>query len=312
MRALKMCCCTVTPKISFEFFPPKTILGSDRLWQTIDRLATLNPQFLSVTYGAGGSTRKKTRDTVARIHRRTGLSVAAHLTCVGASRSEVMAVANSYLEAGVRHIVALRGDPPAGAGTRFTPHPKGFSNAADLVAGLKRVADFEISVAAHPEVHPDAGSAQADLDNIRAKVDAGADRLITQYFFGVDAFLRFRDRVRAAGIEVPLVPGIMPICNFGVLRRFSKACGATIPAWLKECFDNLDNDPEIRQLVAAAVATEQCKQLQAEGVDAFHFYTLNRAPLALAVCRRLGIRPACDSPAVPVGSANAGQGRAQA
>ncbi|HET7588424.1 MAG TPA: methylenetetrahydrofolate reductase [NAD(P)H] [Gammaproteobacteria bacterium] len=278
-------------RVSFEFFPPKTEKMETALWGAIERLAPLLPDFVSVTYGAGGSTRERTHATVERIRRETKLEPAAHLTCVGASRAEVDAIAARYWEAGVRHVVALRGDPPAGA-ARFAPHPQGYACAAELVAGLKRVADFEISVAAHPETHPDAVSPEADLDNLKAKVDAGANRVMTQYFFDPDIFLRFRDRVRAAGIDAPLVPGILPVTNFNQVVKFSAACAATVPKWLARLFDGLDDEPETRQLVAASVAAEQCRRLQAEGVDEFHFYTLNRAALTLAICRVLGLKPA--------------------
>ncbi|HET6656105.1 MAG TPA: methylenetetrahydrofolate reductase [NAD(P)H] [Gammaproteobacteria bacterium] len=277
-------------RVSFEFFPPKSEKMETALWGAIERLAPLLPDFVSVTYGAGGSTRERTHATVERIRRETRLEPAAHLTCVGASRADIDAIAERYWEAGVRHVVALRGDPPTGA-ERFAPHPDGYARAADLVAGLKRVADFEISVAAHPETHPDAASPEADLDNLKAKVDAGANRAMTQYFFDPDVYLRFRDRVHAAGIDVPLVPGILPVTNFAQVTRFSAACGATVPTWLAKLFDGLDDEPETRQLVAASVAAEQCRRLQKEGVEEFHFYTLNRAALTLAICRVLGLKP---------------------
>lgn len=278
------------PRVSFEFFPPKTEAMENTLWRSIERLESLAPRFVSVTYGAGGSTRERTHATVTRILRETSLTPAAHLTCVGAPRSEIEAVARRYREAGIRHIVALRGDPPNGGG-RFEPHPDGYRCAAELVAGLRRVGDFEISVAAHPETHPDAASPAADLENLKRKLDAGASRAITQYFFDTDIFLRFRERVAAAGIRAPLVPGILPVTNFAQAVKFSRMCGASVPDWLYKLFDGLDDEPETRQLVAASVAAEQCRKLQAEGVREFHFYTLNRAELTVAICRMLGIVP---------------------
>ena len=280
----------VVPAVSFEFFPPSDPAMEQKLWLALERLAPLSPRFVSVTYGAGGSTRARTHDTVIAIQQRLGLRPAAHLTCVGASREEVEAVARRYWQAGVRHIVALRGDTP-GSG-RYTPHPGGYANAAELVAGLKRVADFEISVAAHPEMHPDATSSDADLDNLKRKVDAGASRALTQYFFDVDVYLRFRDRAAARGIGVPIVPGILPVTNFKQVQQFSARCGASVPKWLAGFFEGLDDDPETRKLVAAHVAGQQCRMLQEEGVHEFHFYTLNRAELTRAICRLLGIRPA--------------------
>ena len=281
----------VRPGVSFEFFPPSSPEMEQKLWQALERLAPLNPRFVSVTYGAGGTTRERTHDTVLALKQRLGLKPAAHLTCVGASRGEIEEVARRYWQAGVRHIVALRGDP-AGEGAHFTPHPLGYKSAAELVAGLKQIADFEISVAGHPEVHPEAVSHQADLDNLKRKVDAGASRVITQYFFDTDVFLRFRDRVAAAGIRVPLVPGILPVTNFAQVQKFSARCGASVPPWLATFFEDVDDDPETRKLVAAHVAGEQCRQLWAGGVREFHFYTLNRAELTRAICRLLGIRPA--------------------
>lgn len=275
--------------VSFEFFPPKTEKSEAALWRSVERLAPLAPAFVSVTYGAGGSTRERTHATVARIVSDTGLAAAAHLTCVAAAREEIDAVARRYWRAGIRHIVALRGDPPGGE-ARYAPEPDGYAYAADLVEGLKRVADFDISVAAYPETHPEAASAAADLDNLKRKVDAGATRAITQFFFENDCFLRFRDRVAAAGIDVPLVPGIMPVTNFANVRRFSAMCGASIPGWLGAAFEGLDDDPETRQLVAASIAAEQCLDLARHGVRNFHFYTLNRAELSYAICHRLGLR----------------------
>lgn len=277
--------------VSFEFFPPRTEKMAESLWQAVRRLAPLAPEFVSVTYGAGGSTRERTHTTVARLQSETGLTAAAHLTCVGATREEIDAIARAYHAAGIRHIVALRGDPPEGQG-QFVPHPQGYARASELVAGLKQVADFEISVAAHPETHPDAASSEADLDNLKRKVDAGANRALTQYFFDVDVYLRFRDRAAARGIDVSIVPGILPVTNFKQVRQFSARCGASVPKWLAGFFDGLDDDPETRKLVAAHVAGQQCRMLQEEGVRDFHFYTLNRAELTRAICRLLGIRPA--------------------
>jgi methylenetetrahydrofolate reductase (NADPH) len=284
------------PRISFEFFPPKTPEVEERLWAAIKRLEPLRPRFVSVTYGAGGSTRERTHATVRRIRQETALEPAAHLTCVAATREDIDAVARDYWAAGVRHIVALRGDPasgPIGGGpgaAAYEPHPGGYAYAADLVAGLKRVADFEISVAAYPETHPAARSPGHDLDNLKQKLDAGASRAITQFFFDPAVFLRFRDRVAAAGIDVPLVPGILPVTNFAQLKRMAASCGASIPAWMGAHFDGLDDDPDTRRLVAASLAAEQCRRLQANGVPEFHFYTLNRADLLVAICHLLGVR----------------------
>ncbi|MBX6375904.1 MAG: methylenetetrahydrofolate reductase [NAD(P)H] [Acetobacteraceae bacterium] len=278
------------PRLSFEFFPPRTEALEQQLWAAIRRLEPLAPRFVSVTYGAGGSTQERTHATVVRILRETTLTPAAHLTCVGASRAEVDAVARRYWEAGVRHIVALRGDPPAGQ-TRYEPHPEGYAYAVDLVAGLARVAPFEISVAAYPETHPAALSPEQDLDNLKRKIDAGATRAITQYFFDTDIYLRFLDRCLAAGITVPVVPGILPVSNFAQVRKFSAMCGASIPAWMPRLFEGLEEDPETRRMVAAVVAAEQVRLLQANGVDEFHFYTLNRADLTYAIAHLLGARP---------------------
>jgi len=277
-------------KVSFEFFPPKTEKMAESLWTAVKRLEPLDPAFVSVTYGAGGSTRERTHETVARIARETTLKAAAHLTCVDATRAEVDEVARQYWDAGIRHIVALRGDAPDSDGV-YRPTPGGYDFACDLVYGLKKVANFEISVAAYPEVHPEAKSAEADLDNLKRKIDAGATRAISQFFFDVDVFDRFRDRAAAAGITVPIVAGILPIANFATAVRFAGMCGANIPKWMHELFDGLDDDPETRKLVAAMVAAEQCRALAATGAEDFHFYTLNRADLAYAICHALGVRP---------------------
>ncbi len=276
-------------KVSFEFFPPRTEKMERSLWTCVERLAPLDPAFFSVTYGAGGSTRQRTHDTVLRIRRETALPIAAHLTCVEATRGDIDAIAERYWQAGIRHIVALRGDAPDEART-YQAHPGGYAYAADLVAGLKRVADFEISVAAYPEVHPEAASAAADLDNLKRKIDAGAARAITQFFFDNDVFLRFRDRAAAAGITVPIVPGILPVTNFSRVFGFSKTCGASVPDWMADLFEGLDGDPDTRRLVAATIAAEQCRVLNAHGVEQFHFYTLNRADLVFAICHILGVR----------------------
>ncbi len=278
------------PLLSFEFFPPRTEALEQQLWSCIRRLEPLSPRFVSVTYGAGGSTQERTHATVARIVRETGLVPAAHLTCVGATRDEVNSVAQRYWAAGVRHIVALRGDPPPGAD--YAPQPGGYPYAADLVEGLRRVADFEISVAAHPETHPSAMSAQHDLDNLKRKLDAGATRAITQYFFDPNLFLDFLDRCLAAGITAPIVPGIMPVSNFAQIVKFSAMCGAGVPDWLARMFEGLDDDAETRRMVAAFVAAEQVRLLQASGVDEFHLYTLNRPDLTYAIAHILGVRPA--------------------
>jgi methylenetetrahydrofolate reductase (NADPH) len=275
--------------VSFEFFPPKTEKMAETLWDSIQTLAPLHPRFVSVTYGAGGSTRERTHATVKRILTETDLTPAAHLTCVGASRDEIDSIAREYWELGVRHIVALRGDPPE-PGARFAPHPQGYASAAELVAGLKRIAPFDISVAAYPELHPDSGTRAADLDNLKRKVDAGADRAITQFFFSAGSFFEFRDEAAAAGINIELVPGILPVTNVATTRRFAGQCGASIPQWLDELFEGLDDLPSARQLISAAVAAELCGQLYAGGVRCFHFYTLNRAELSYAICHLLGVR----------------------
>ncbi len=284
-----------TLKVSFEFFPPKTEQMQTALWDCVTRLAPLAPSFVSVTYGAGGSTRERTHDTVLRIARETALKPAAHLTCIGASRAEIDDIAARYWAAGIRHLVALRGDP-TDAGQPFRPAADGYAYASDLVQGLKRVADFEISVAAYPETHPEAANPAADLDNLKRKIDAGASRAISQYFVDVEAFFRFRDRAAAAGITVPIVPGILPVTNFAQFRKFAVQCGAEVPDWMEDLFAGLDHDPETRRLVAATFAAEQCRALAAGGVTEFHFYTLNRADLTFAICHILGVRPGQEIP----------------
>jgi methylenetetrahydrofolate reductase (NADPH) len=278
-------------RVSFEFFPPKNDKMELALWDTIRRLERLGPRFISVTYGAGGTTRERTHDTVARIVRETSLKPAAHLTCVGSTREEVDAVVRSYWEAGVRHIVALRGDPPTGVGTAFVPHPGGYRNAADLVAGIKRIANFEISVAAYPEKHPESATVESDIANLEAKIDAGATRAITQFFFDNAHYFRFLEKVRRRGVEVPVVPGIVAIHNFRQVHSFATRCGTTIPELLARRFDGLDEDPETSRLVAAAVAAEQVMDLAGFGVKDFHFYTLNRPELVYAICHLLGLKP---------------------
>jgi len=278
-------------RVSFEFFPPKTEEMEKNLWEAVGRLAPLSPDFVSVTYGAGGSTRERTHATVRRILQETALTPAAHLTCVAATKSEIDAVIHSYRDAGVRHIVALRGDPTEGVAARYAPHPDGYRNAADLVAGIKRIADIEVSVSAYPEKHPDSATVQADIDMLKAKVDAGATRAMTQFFFENSLYFRYLDRVRAAGIAIPIVPGILPVQNFKQTRNFAARAGASVPAWLAQRFDGLDDDPATRKLIAAAVAAEQVLDLVDHGVTDFHFYTMNRADLVYAVCHLLGLRP---------------------
>jgi methylenetetrahydrofolate reductase (NADPH) len=278
-------------KVSFEFFPPKTEAMEQTLWEAVTRLAPLRPSFFSVTYGAGGSTRQRTHDTVVRLKKETGIDPAAHLTCVGATRGEIDEVARAYWDAGIRHVVALRGDPPSGMGGKYSAHPGGYANAAELVAGLKKIGSFQISVAGYPEKHPDSPDDRADLENLKRKVDAGADRCITQFFFECDDYLRFRDRAAAAGVNVPVVPGIMPVSNFQGVSRIAGLCGSKVPAWLARLFDGLDDDVETRRMIAATVAGDLCRRLQSEGVDQFHFYTLNRADLTFAICHLLGVRP---------------------
>lgn len=275
--------------VSFEFFPPKTEKMEETLWQSIQTLSPLKPRFVSVTYGAGGSTRERTHNTVARIAKETAIPAAAHLTCVEASKVEIEEVARAYWEAGVRHIVALRGDPPV-AGAAFAPHPDGYRNAAELVAGLKDIHPFEISVAAYPECHPEAASAESDLANLKAKFDAGATRAITQFFFSPEHYFRFCDKARAAGITAEIVPGIMPVSNFAATKKMSAMCNTEVPAWMGRLFEGLDDHPAARQLVAATISAEMCRRLYAGGVRQFHFYTLNRAELSFAICHLLGLR----------------------
>jgi methylenetetrahydrofolate reductase (NADPH) len=280
-------------RVSFEFFPPADAAMETTLWNSLERLAPLAPKFVSVTYGADGSTRERTHNVVTHIQKRTTLTGAPHLTCVGATQEQILDIARSYWREGVRHIVALRGDPPQGQGA-YRPHAGGFAYAADLVAGLARVAPFEISVAAYPEIHPEARSPQADLDNLWRKIDAGATRAITQFFYDGEAFLRFRDRCAAAGIHAPIVPGILPITRFQQVLRFARLCGASIPPWLQERFEGLEDDAETRRLIAASVAIEQVQDLRRHGVREFHFYTLNRAELTYAICHALGLRPVAE------------------
>ncbi len=282
-------------RASFEFFPPKSEKMEAQLWDAVQQLAPLDPSFVSVTYGAGGSTRERTHNTVARIIREAHLPAAAHLTCVDASKAEIRDVAEQYWEAGVRHIVALRGD--AGEpGAPFQPHPEGYATAADLVRGLKDIADFEISVAAYPETHPDASCPDSDIDNLALKLDAGATRAISQFFFSADTFFRFQDKLAARGITTPVLPGILPVTNVAQARKFAGACGAQIPEWMDGLFEGLDARPASRQLVAATIAAELCRRLYAGGVRDLHFYTLNRAELSYAICHMLGMRPA-ENPA---------------
>jgi methylenetetrahydrofolate reductase (NADPH) len=279
-------------RVSFEFFPPKTEAMEKTLWESITTLEPLNPRFVSVTYGAGGSTRERTHATVSRIRKETSLTPAAHLTCVAASKAQVDEVAQAYWDAGVRHIVALRGDPPAGIGAKFEPHPEGYTSGADLVAGLKKLADFDISVGGYPESHPDSPSRIADVDNLKRKLDAGASRAITQFFFDPDHYLRYMDLVQAAGVTAEIVPGILPVSNFAQLKRMASACGTSVPEWMARLFEGLDDRPAMRQLVAATVAAELCIRLYQRGVREFHFYTLNRSELTFSICHLLGLREA--------------------
>src|SRR5215210_3898273 len=279
-------------RVSFEFFPPKTAEMEATLWDAIERLAPLRPNFVSVTYGAGGSTRERTHATVKRILEETALVPAAHLTCVAATKQEIDAVVRLYHEVGVRHIVALRGDPMGGVGERYAPHPEGYVDSAELVSGIKRAGNIEVSVSAYPEKHPDSPSVQADIDMLKKKVDAGATRAMTQFFFDNDLYFRYLDRVRARGIEIPIVPGILPVQNFKQTKNFAERCGASVPSWLAQRFAGLDDDTATRKLIAAAVAAEQVFDLVDRGVTDFHFYTMNRADLVYAICHLLGLRPA--------------------
>jgi methylenetetrahydrofolate reductase (NADPH) len=278
------------PRISFEFGPPQTDEAETTLWQAIRRLEPLAPQFVSVTYGAGGSTRERTHRTVTRVLAETSLVPAAHLTCVEASRDEVDAVIQDYWDAGIRHIVALRGDPPGQIGGVYKGREDGYANATELTAAIKAIAPFEVTVGLYPQTHPESPSEEHDIDVLKAKIDAGATRAIGQMFFDTDAFLRYVDRVRAAGIHIPIVPGIMPVTNFKSLKRMAALCQANLPSWLVNLFEGLDGDPETRRLVAATVAAEMCAGLQERGFSDFHFYTLNRADLVLAICRVLGVK----------------------
>ena len=280
-----------TIKVSFEFFPPKTDKMAETLWASISRLAPLNPHFVSVTYGAGGSTRERTHATVKRIVDETHLKPAAHLTCVSATKAEVNEVVAQYWASGVRHIVALRGDPAEGVGERYQPHPEGYKTTADLVAGIKEIGDFEVSVSAYPEKHPESASLDADIDILKAKVDAGATRAITQFFFDNDHYYRFMDKVRAAGINIPVVPGIIPVLNFAQVAKFGAACGTSMPSWLAQHYEGLDGDEQTRQLIAASLAAEHVFDLIDNGVSEFHFYTMNRADLVYAICHLIGVKP---------------------
>jgi methylenetetrahydrofolate reductase (NADPH) len=278
------------PRVSFEFFPPKTDKLEEQLWGVIRRLEPLAPSFVSVTYGAGGSTRDRTHRTVSRIVEETSLKPAAHLTCVAASRGEVDDVMRAYWDAGVRHIVALRGDPQGGAGAAYEPHPDGYAYASDLVEGARKIAPFEVSVAVYADKHPDSPTWQTEIDNFRRKIDAGATRGISNFFVDADSFLRLRDRLADAGITAPIVPGVMPVSNFNGFKRMAGVGGVYVPDWFADIFEGLDDDPETRLLVAAATTGELCARLAAEGVEDFHFYTLNRAELTVAICRMLGVK----------------------
>ena len=277
--------------ISYEFFPPKTPEMEMQLWETVNRLAALSPHFVSVTYGAGGSTRERTHHLVTRIARETMMKPAAHLTCVSATREEICDILTAYWDVGVRHIVALRGDPPTGVGDKFRPAQNGYASSTELVTGIRKLHDFEISVSTYPEGHPESRSIEQDLDALEAKIDAGATRAITQFFFDNDVYFRFLDRARARGVKIPIVPGIMPIRNFRQVAGFAQKAGASVPRWGAERFDGLDDDPQTRALVAAATAVEQVMGLARAGVEEFHFYTNNRADMVFAICHLLGVRP---------------------
>jgi len=278
------------PQVSFEFFPPNSTAMETTLWESVKRLSVLHPRFVSVTYGADGSTRERTHNAVQRIHTETSLTAAPHLTCIGASKGEIDDIARRYWDMGIRHIVALRGDPSDGEGTRYSPYPDGYANAAELVAGIKRIADFEVSVSAYPEKHPDSADIEADIDILQAKVDAGATRAITQFFFDNDLYFRYLDRVRARGIEIPITPGFIPILNFHQVAKFAGLCGTHVPGRIARQYEGLDDDPETRKLVAATIAAEQVSDLAMQGVKEFHFYTLNKADLVFAICHLLGLR----------------------
>ena len=284
-------------RVSFEFFPPKTPEMEATLWDAIHRLAPMEPHFVSVTYGAGGSTRERTHQTVARLARETGIKPAAHLTCVGATKAEIDEVVTSYKSAGVKAIVALRGDPQTGLGGLYTPHPGGYASTAELVASIRNIGGFEVYVSAYPEKHPESSTIEADIDVLKAKVDAGATHAITQFFFENDVYFRYLDRVRARGIDIPIFPGIVPVQNFKQTASFAKKAGASVPQWLADRFDGLDNDPATRRLIAAAVAAEQALDLLDRGVTDFHFYTMNRADLVYAICHLLGLRPKLEQEA---------------
>lgn len=281
--------------VSFEFFPPKNDDMEQRLWETVTRLAPLAPKFVSVTYGAGGSTRERTARTVGRILRETSLTPAAHMTCIDATRDEVDGIVTEFADMGVSRFVALRGDPAEGVGTRYQPHPEGYANAAELVKGMKGVGDFDISVSAYPEKHPESPDFATDIDMLKRKVDNGATRAITQFFFDNDLYERYVERVRRAGIYIPIVPGVLPVHNFTQVTNFSSRCGTLVPAWMAERFDGLQKDPQTHALVASAVAAEQVVDLMERGVDDFHFYTMNRADLAFAICHMIGIRPRAET-----------------
>ena len=289
-KANKITASGVRPQVSFEFFPPGSEAMEKTLWESVERLSALEPRFVSVTYGADGSTRERTHAAVRRIMSETNLTAAPHLTCIGASRGEVDDIARQYWDMGVRHLVALRGDPPKDQ-AKYQPHKDGYAYASDLVEGLVKIADFDISVAAYPEVHPEAPDPQFDLDNLKRKLDAGAHRAITQFFFDIETYFRFRDTCASAGIDTNIVPGILPITRFPQLQRFADMCGASVPDWLHDRFDGLNDDAETRQMIAASVAIEQVRLLQSQGIDEFHFYTLNRSELTFAICHALGVRP---------------------
>jgi len=276
--------------VSFEFFPPKTADMETQLWDAIERLAPLSPDFVSVTYGAGGSTRERTHATVARIVRETRIKPAAHLTCVAATREEIDDVVRAYHAAGVRHVVALRGDPSGGVGTAYEAHPGGYATSTDLVRAVRRIGDFDVSVSAYPEMHPESASFAQDIDALKAKIDAGATRAITQFFFENDIYFRYLDRVRKAGIDIPILPGLVAVQNFKQTAGFAKKTGASVPQWLADRFEGLENDAATRRLIAAAVAAEQALDLMDRGVENFHFYTMNRADLVYATCHLLGVR----------------------